>query len=90
MQNRDINSLDLLDLPASLQSAAELQQLNEGVLKLIPDLTDVGGHALLFDQLVQQLDSTSPNSLNDILMLGNLQAGPTADPLLSMTSSGGL
>ncbi|KAJ2441609.1 hypothetical protein GGF42_007237 [Coemansia sp. RSA 2424] len=89
-QNRDINSLDLLDLPASLQSAAELQQLNEGVLKLIPDLTDVGGRALLFDQLVQQLDSTSPNSLNDILMLGNLQAGPTADPLLSMTSSGGL
>ncbi|KAJ2907490.1 hypothetical protein GGI21_003836, partial [Coemansia aciculifera] len=89
-QNRDINSIDLLDLPPSLQTASELQQLNEGVMKLLPDLSDLSGRSLLFDQLVQQLDSTSPNSFNDILMLGNLQAGPTADPLLSMTSSGGL
>ncbi|KAJ1823513.1 hypothetical protein GGH91_001759 [Coemansia sp. RSA 2671] len=89
-QNRDLNSLDLMDLPASLQTASELQQLNEGVLKLIPDLTDVSGRASLIDQLVQQLDSSNPSNLNDILMLGNLQSGPTADPLLSMTSTGGL
>ncbi|KAJ1890238.1 hypothetical protein LPJ71_007987, partial [Coemansia sp. S17] len=89
-QNRDLSSLDLFDLPASLQTASELQQLNEGVLQLIPDLTDVSGRASLIDQLVQQLDSSNPSNLNDILMLGNLQSGPTTDPLLSMTSSGGL
>ncbi|KAJ2736890.1 hypothetical protein IW152_000401 [Coemansia sp. BCRC 34962] len=89
-QNRDLSSLDLMDLPASLQTASELQQLNEGVLKLIPDLTDVSGRASLIDQLVQQLDSSNPSNLNDILMIGNLQSGPTADPLLSMTSTGGL
>ncbi|KAJ2009088.1 hypothetical protein GGI04_000732 [Coemansia thaxteri] len=89
-QHRDINNLELVDLPMSLQCPSELQQLNEGVLKLIPDLTDVSGRALLIDQLVQQLDSSNPSSLNEILMLGNLQSGPTADPLLSVASSGGL
>ncbi|KAJ2161407.1 hypothetical protein GGF46_001502 [Coemansia sp. RSA 552] len=91
-QHRDVNSLDLNELPASLTSQSELQQLNEGVLQLLPDLTDVSGRSLFIDQLVQQLDSNNPNSFNDILMLGNLQTstGPSPDPLLSSTTSSGL
>ncbi|KAJ2724376.1 hypothetical protein GGI07_001977 [Coemansia sp. Benny D115] len=88
-QYRDIGSLDLVDLPASLQSQAELQQLNEGVLQLLPDLSDVSGRALLIDQLVQQLDSSNPSKLDEILTVGNLQStGPTTDPLLSAVSNG--
>ncbi|KAJ1734655.1 hypothetical protein LPJ61_000960 [Coemansia biformis] len=90
-QNRDIGSIDLVDLPASLSSPSELQQLNDGVLQLLPELTDVNGRSLFIDQLVQQLDSNSPSSFNDILMLGNnLHAGHTPDPMLSSVSTGGL
>ncbi|KAJ2709274.1 hypothetical protein H4R19_004336, partial [Coemansia spiralis] len=90
-QNRDLGSAELLELPASLSSPSELQQLNEGVLQLLPDLTDVNGRSLFIDQLVQQLDSNSPSSLNSLLLLGNnVQTGPAADPMLSSTSTGGL
>ncbi|KAJ1742120.1 hypothetical protein LPJ78_002838 [Coemansia sp. RSA 989] len=89
-QHRDVGSLDLNELPTSLGTAAELQQLNEGVLQLLPDLTDVNGRSMFIDQLVQQLDSSNPSSLNDLLMLGNLQAGPTPDPLLSSTTTSGM
>ncbi|KAJ1872019.1 hypothetical protein LPJ57_005122, partial [Coemansia sp. RSA 486] len=85
---RDIGNLELVDLPASLQSQAELRQLNEGVLQLLPDLSDVSGRSLLIDQLVQQLDSSNPSKLNEILTLGNLQSGPSSDPLLSAVSNG--
>ncbi|KAJ2852191.1 hypothetical protein J3B02_003496, partial [Coemansia erecta] len=87
-QYRDIGNLELVDLPASLQSQAELRQLNEGVLQLLPDLSDVSGRSLLIDQLVQQLDSSNPSKLNEILTLGNLQSGPSSDPLLSAVSNG--
>ncbi|KAJ1958053.1 hypothetical protein GGI12_004838 [Dipsacomyces acuminosporus] len=89
-QYRNLGTPEFNDLPASLQSATEIHQLNEGLLQLLPDLTDVGGRSMFIDQLIQQLDSANPNSLNDIFMLSNLQAGPTADPLLSSASSGGL
>ncbi|KAJ2411486.1 hypothetical protein GGF47_006278, partial [Coemansia sp. RSA 2524] len=89
-QHRDINSFDLGDLPTSLSSPSELKQLNEGVLQLLPDLTDVNGRSLFIDQLVQQLDSSNPNSLNDLLMLGNLHPGPSPDPLLSSATTTGL
>ncbi|KAJ2848903.1 hypothetical protein IWW36_003007 [Coemansia brasiliensis] len=89
-QHRDVGSLDLNELPLSLGTAAELQQLNEGVLQLLPDLTDINGRSMFIDQLVQQLDSSNPNSLNDLLMLGNLQAGPTPDPLLSSATTSGM
>ncbi|KAJ1721549.1 hypothetical protein LPJ53_003925, partial [Coemansia erecta] len=87
-QYRDIGSLDLVDLPSSLQSQAELRQLNEGVLQLLPDLTDVSGRSLFIDQLVQQLDSSNPSQLNEILKLGNLNSDPSTDPLLSAVSNG--
>ncbi|KAJ2787771.1 hypothetical protein GGI15_000472 [Coemansia interrupta] len=87
-QYRDIGSLDLVDLPSSLQSQAELRQLNEGVLQLLPDLTDVSGRSLFIDQLVQQLDSSNPSQLNEILKLGNLSSDPSTDPLLSAVSNG--
>ncbi|KAJ2394872.1 hypothetical protein GGI05_001842, partial [Coemansia sp. RSA 2603] len=87
-QYRDIGSLDLVDLPSSLQSQAELRQLNEGVLQLLPDLTDVSGRSLFIDQLVQQLDSSNPSQLNEILKLGNLNSDPSSDPLLSAVSNG--
>ncbi|KAJ2136009.1 hypothetical protein GGH17_002133 [Coemansia sp. RSA 788] len=90
LQHRDINSFDLGDLPTSLSSPSELKQLNEGVLQLLPDLTDVNGRSLFIDQLVQQLDSSNPNSLNDLLMLGNLHPGPSPDPLLSSATTTGL
>ncbi|KAJ1848773.1 hypothetical protein LPJ70_000852 [Coemansia sp. RSA 2708] len=88
-QHRDINSLELADLPASLNSRAELRQLNEGVLQLLPDLTDVNGRTMFIDQLVQQLDS-NPSTLNDLLLMGNLQSGPSQDPLLSSAPTSGL
>ncbi|KAJ2347206.1 hypothetical protein GGF43_004807, partial [Coemansia sp. RSA 2618] len=89
-QHRDINSLDLGDLPTSLSSPTELQQLNEGVLQMLPDLTDVNGRSLFIDQMVQQLDSSNPNSLNDLLMMGNLHPASSPDPLLSSATTTGM
>ncbi|KAJ2804510.1 hypothetical protein H4R21_001616, partial [Coemansia helicoidea] len=90
-RNRDLGSTELLELPASLSSPSELQQLNEGVLQMLPELADVNGRSLFIDQLVQQLDSNSPSTLSSLLMLGNsVQTGPVADPMLSSTSAGSL
>ncbi|KAI7824188.1 hypothetical protein BX661DRAFT_45823 [Kickxella alabastrina] len=75
-----------MDLPASLQSQAELRQLNEGVLQLLPDMQDVSGRALLMDHLVHQLDSSNPSKLNAILNMANPHSGSSADPMLSAAS----
>ncbi|KAJ1768960.1 hypothetical protein IW138_004300 [Coemansia sp. RSA 986] len=90
-KNRDIGSLELSDLPSSLSSPSELQKLNEGVLQLLPDLNQVSGRSMFIDQMMQHLDSSSPNTLNDMLMLGNMQnTMSSADPLLSSATSAGL
>ncbi|KAJ2557147.1 hypothetical protein EV175_001518 [Coemansia sp. RSA 1933] len=90
-RNRDIANLELSDLPSSLSSPSELQKLNEGVLQLLPDLNQVSGRSMFIDQMMQHLDSSSPNTLNDMLMLGNMQnTMSSADPLLSSATASGL
>ncbi|KAJ2809091.1 hypothetical protein H4R20_000395 [Coemansia guatemalensis] len=86
-QHRDLGNLDMAELPASLGSAAELRQLNEGVLSLLPDLNDISGRTQFIDQLVQQLDGAG--ALGDGLLLGSAP-GPTPDPLLSSAPANGL
>ncbi|KAJ2853188.1 hypothetical protein GGI22_004964, partial [Coemansia erecta] len=89
--NRDIANLELSDLPSSLSSPSELQKLNEGVLQLLPDLNQVSGRSMFIDQMMQHLDSSSPSTLNDMLMLGNMQNPMSSmDPLLSSTTASGL
>ncbi|KAJ2612596.1 hypothetical protein H4S08_002631 [Coemansia sp. RSA 1365] len=77
----------MAELPASLGSATELRQLNEGVLSLLPDLNDINGRTQFIDQLVQQLDGAG--ALGDGLLLGSVP-GPTPDPLLSAAPANGL
>ncbi|KAJ2078670.1 hypothetical protein H4R24_004325 [Coemansia sp. RSA 988] len=86
-QHRDLGNLDVAELPASLGSATELRQLNEGVLSLLPDLNDISGRTQFIDQLVQQLDGAG--ALGDGLLLGSV-SGPTQDPLLSSAPANGL
>ncbi|KAJ1932416.1 hypothetical protein FBU59_006377, partial [Linderina macrospora] len=91
LQQYDAGNLNFNELPASLQSATEIKQLNEGLLQLLPDLTEVGGRSMFIDQLIKQLDSSNPSGLYDMFSLGNnLQTGPSPDPLLSAASSGGM
>ncbi|KAJ2655120.1 hypothetical protein IWW48_005701 [Coemansia sp. RSA 1200] len=90
-KNRDIGSLELSDLPSSLSSPSELQKLNEGVLQLLPDLNKVSGRSMFIDQMMQHLDSSSPNTLNDMLMLGSMHnTMSSTDPLLSSATASGL
>ncbi|KAJ1991289.1 hypothetical protein EDC05_003508 [Coemansia umbellata] len=90
-KNRDIDTIDFVDLPSSLSSPSELQKLNEGVLQLLPDLNQVSGRSLFIDKMMQQLDSSNPSTLHDMLMLSNIQSQlPSADPLLSSATTAGL